>query len=94
MGNQNKKSTKNKTNIKFSENRNESNITKNLIRKNPIFKNIQTISKNLCMGFEVYQLKSKNNSLYIAFYENSHESKWIIFINILITIKFLKKYQG
>jgi len=91
MGNQNKKSTKNKTNIKFSENRNESNITKNLIRKNPIFKNIQTISKNNCKGFEVYQLKSKNNSIYIAFYGNSYESKWIIFYKYIDNNKIFKE---
>lgn len=79
MGNQNKKSNRNKTKEKDAENKDKYNMTKSLIIKNPIFKNIQTISKDICMGFEIFQLKSKNNSIYIAFLANLSESIWIIF---------------
>ena len=79
MGNQNKKSNRNKTKEKNAENKDKYNMTKSLIIKNPIFKNIQTISKDICMGFEIFQLKSKNNSIYIAFLANLSKSIWIIF---------------
>ena len=79
MGNQNKKSNRNKTKEKNAENKDKYNMTKSLIIKNPIFKNILTISKDICMGFEIFQLKSKNNSIYIAFLANLSESIWIIF---------------
>ena len=90
MGNQNEKSNRNKIKEKNLENKEKNNITDNLNIKNPFFKNIQTISNENCISFEIYQLKSKNNSIYIAFLS---ESQWIIFINILIKLKFLKKYQ-
>ena len=93
MGNQYKKSNGNKTKEKNAENKDIFNMSKNLIIKNPIFKNIQTISKDVCMGFEIFQLKSKNNSIYIAFLAYLSESNWIIFYKYIDKTKILKKYQ-
>ena len=91
MGNQNKKSNRNKTKEKNAENKDKYNMTKSLIIKNPIFKNIQTISKDICMGFEIFQLKSKNNSIYIAFLANLSESIWIIFYKYIDKTKIFKE---
>ena len=88
MGNQNEKSNRNKIKEKNLENKDKYNITNNLIIKNPFFKNIQTISKENCIGFEIYQLKSKNNSIYIAFLSESH---WIIFYKYIDKTKIFKE---
>ena len=88
MGNQNEKSNRNKIKEKNLENKDKYNITKNLNIKNPFFKNIQTISKENCIGFEIYQLKSKNNSIYIAFLSESH---WIIFYKYIDKTKIFKE---
>ena len=79
MGNQNNKSNRNKIKPKKKEKKDKtykSNTTKNLKIKNPIFKKIQSLSNDICISFEIYQLKSKNNSIYIAFIS---ESRCIIF---------------
>ena len=91
MGNQNKKSNINKTKEKNEENKDRYNMTKNLIIKNTIFKNIQTISKDICQGFEIFQLKSKNNSIYIAFLAYLSESNWIIFYKYIDKTKIFKE---
>ena len=91
MGNQNKKSNRNKIKEKNAENKDKYNMTKSLIIKNPIFKNIQTISKDICMGFEIFQLKSKNNSIYIAFLAYLSESNWIIFYKYIDKTKIFKE---
>ena len=91
MGNQNKKSNINKTKEKNAENKDRYNMTKNLIIKNTIFKNIQTISKDICQGFEIFQLKSKNNSIYIAFLAYLSESNWIIFYKYIDKTKIFKE---
>ncbi len=88
MGNQNEKSNRNKIKEKNLENKDKYNITNNLIIKNPFFKNIQTISKENCIGFEIYQLKSKNNSIYIAFLT---EPEWIIFYKYIDETKIFKE---
>ena len=91
MGNQYKKSNGNKTKEKNAENKDIFNMSKYLIIKNPIFKNIQTISKDVCMGFEIFQLKSKNNSIYIAFLAYLSESNWIIFYKYIDKTKIFKE---
>ena len=88
MGNQNEKSNRNKIKEKNLENKDKYNITNNLIIKNPFFKNIQTISKENCIDFEIYQLKSKNNSIYIAFLSESH---WIIVYKYIDKNKIFKE---
>ena len=88
MSNQNEKSNRNKIKEKNLGNKDTYNITNNLIIKNPFFKNIQTISKENCIGFEIYQLKSKNNSIYIAFLT---EPEWIIFYKYIDETKIFKE---
>ena len=85
MGNQNKKLNRNKNKEKNVENKDK------LIIKNPVFKDIQTISKDNCIGFEIYQLKSKNNSIYIAFLAYLSESEWIIFYKYIDKAKIFKE---
>ena len=85
MGNHNEKSNRNKNKEKNAENKDK------LIIKNPVFKDIQTISKDNCIGFEIYQLKSKNNSIYIAFLTYSSESEWIIFYKYIDKTKIFKE---
>ena len=74
MGNQNNKSNKNKIKEKTAKNKNKYN-PQNIIIKSQIFKSIQIISKEFCLYFEIYQLKSKNDSIYIACLNYLPESK-------------------
>ena len=89
MGNHNEKSNRNKNKEKNPEKNPE--YKDKLIIKNPVFKDIQTISKDNCKGFEIYQLKSKNNSIYIAFLTYSSESEWIIFYKYIDKTKIFKE---